>query len=311
MPIQPGSKVGRYQIKAIIGKGGMAVVYRAFDTRLKRDVAIKFIRMDQFGPSQWPQIRKRFEREALVMAKLDHPHIIKVFDYGEYEGTPFLVMQLVEGGSLKQRIGKPIPWQQAALMMQPIVKALGYAHTRGIIHRDVKPGNILFNEDGEPVLADFGIAKIVESASSDSLTSSGVGMGTPEYMSPEQAMGEKVDHRADIYSLGIILYELVTGTRPFKADTPMKVVVLQTTQQLPAASIQVKNLPASVDDLFKKAWLKTRMNALPAWLTLGAGWLHCPAAKCGTHTDRQSRPARLPPPALSSLFTTTATPGRW
>ena len=131
MAIQPGSKIGRYPIKAIIGRGGMAVVYRTFDTRLERDVAVKFIRMDQFIPAQWTQIRKRFEREAKVMAKLDHPHIVKVFDYGEYEGTPYLVMQLVEGGSLKQRIGKPIPWQDAVHQIKPIAEALEYAHSQG------------------------------------------------------------------------------------------------------------------------------------------------------------------------------------
>ena len=256
MPIQPGTDIGRYHILEQLGEGGMAVVYKAYDTRLENEVAIKFIRMEEFGSRHADKMLKRFQIEARNMARLTHQNIVKVMDYGEFEGNPYLVMPYLPGGTLKQMLGKPIPWQKALQLILPISRALGYAHKQGVIHRDVKPSNILITEEGDPMLSDFGIAKILEGEDGQTLTTTGMGMGTPEYMSPEQAEGKKVDARSDIYSLGIILFELVTGKKPFTADTPMAVIVKQLHDPLPPLLDNVVELPQAIKQVIYKCMSK-------------------------------------------------------
>ena len=249
-------EIGRYHITEQLGVGGMATVYKAFDTRLERNVAIKVLRRDAFPPEQFDQILKRFEREAKALAKLSHPNIVKVHDFGEFEGAPFLVMEYLPGGTLKEKMGIPMPWQAAANLLIPVARALHYAHQRGILHRDVKPSNILLTETGDPMLTDFGIAKILDIEEIHTLTGSGVGIGTPEYMAPEQGLGQQVDARADVYSLGIILYELITGRKPFTADTPMAVVIKQVNEALPPPRQFILSLPESVECAILKALTK-------------------------------------------------------
>ncbi len=174
-------------------------------------MAVKVIRTELFGQVVIDRILKRFEREAKSLAKLSHPNIVGVLDYGEHENTPYLVLEYLSGGILKQKLGTPIPWQDAIRTLLPIIHALDHAHEQKIIHRDVKPSNILLTEKGLPMLTDFGIAKMLEVIETQTLTGTGVGVGTPEYMSPEQSLGKDVDGRADIYSLGIVLYEMITG----------------------------------------------------------------------------------------------------
>ena len=186
-----GISLGRYHILEQLGEGGMATVYKAFDTRLERDVAVKVIRIEKLTLDTIAKSLKRFEREARALAKLDHPNIVRINDYGEYEHRPFLVMDYIPGGTLKQRLGKPIPWQEAFHFIIPITHALEYAHQQGIIHRDVKPSNILIGKSGVPILTDFGIAKFFESQETIDLTGT-MGVGTPEYMAPEQATGRDV-----------------------------------------------------------------------------------------------------------------------
>ena len=256
MTIQPKTKIGRYQIISLIGRGGMAEVYQARHVDLNIDVAIKFIRTDQFPPSILRSVVKRFQNEGRSMAQLSHPNIVKVTDYGVHKGIPFLVMEYLPGGTLKKYLGKPMPYQQAARLLLPVADALAYAHSKGVIHRDVKPTNILLSETSQPMLSDFGVAKIMDSEHTHGLTATGASIGTPEYMAPEQALGKKIDHRVDIYSLGVILYELVTGRRPFIADTPMEVVIKQTTEPLPAPSRFAKGLPAQAEQVIKKALAK-------------------------------------------------------
>ncbi len=251
-----GHSLGRYQILEQLGQGGMATVYKAYDTRLERDVAVKVLRTDQFAPATLERILKRFEREARALAKLTHPNIVGVIDYGEHEGAPYLVMEYLPGGTLKQRLGKPMPWQDALRLLLPIADALNYAHQHNILHRDVKPSNILLTENGQPMLTDFGIAKILDLEDGQTLTATGVGVGTPEYMSPEQGLGKPVDARTDVYSLGIVLYELVTGRKPFQADTPMAVVLMQATEPLPRPTHFVPDLPEAVEKLLLKALAK-------------------------------------------------------
>ena len=257
MALLNGQNIGRYHIIEQLGEGGMASVYKAYDTRLERDVAVKVIRMEAFPPDQVDQILKRFEREAKALAKLSHFHIIKVIDFGENEGAPYLIMEFMPGGTLKQKMGKPVPWSESASLLLPIAQALGYAHRHGIIHRDVKPSNILITESGQPMLTDFGIAKLLEPGDSKTLTGTGVGIGTPEYMAPEQSMGHAVDGRADIYSLGIVFYELITGRKPYVADTPMAVVFKHLTDPLPRPNLYVKDLPEAVEKVLFKALAKS------------------------------------------------------
>ena len=229
-----GKSLGHYQILSQVDVGGMATIYKAMDTHLERHVAIKIIRKEIFSPAVLEQVLKRFEREAKSLAKLSHPNIVKVIDYGEYENAPYFVMELLTGGNLKQRLQAGVNPSEAVRWLIPISNALAYAHHRGVIHRDVKPSNIMFTETNEPMLMDFGIAKILETHTGDSLTGSGVGIGTPEYMAPEQCLGQTVDARTDIYALGIVLYEILTGRRPFQADTPMFIVIKHVNEPPPS-----------------------------------------------------------------------------
>jgi serine/threonine-protein kinase len=251
-----GQTLGRYHILEQLGQGGMATIYKAYDTRLERDVAVKVIRKGAFPAEQLERILKRFEREAKALARLTHPNIVPVIDYGEHEGSPYLVMPYLPGGTLKARLGQPMPWEEALRLLLPVADALAYAHEHNILHRDVKPSNILLTEKGQPMLTDFGIAKILDVEDTQTLTASGVGIGTPEYMSPEQGLGKPVGPPTDVYALGVVLYELVTGRKPYTADTPMAVVVKHLSDPLPRPSQFARDLPEAVEKLLLKALAK-------------------------------------------------------
>lgn len=252
-----GKLFGRYKIIEKIGEGGMATVFKAHDTRLKKHVALKIIRSDRLSPEMASKSLKRFEREAISAAQLDHPHIIKVLDYGEEMGSPYIVMELLQDGTLKSRLSnQPMPWKEAVNILRPVAMALKFAHERKIIHRDVKPSNILFNQTNHPVLSDFGIVKILDDDAGQDLSSTGFMIGTPEYMSPEQAMGKNFDHRVDIYSLGIVFYEIVTGRRPFSADTPVGILVKQASEPLPHPTRYNKDIPLGVESFLLKVLAK-------------------------------------------------------
>ncbi len=267
-----GHYLGRYHILEQLGEGGMAIVYKASDTRLERDVAVKVIRTENILPSALERSLKRFEREAKALARLTHPNIVKVMDYGEYEGKPYLVMEYLPGGTLKQKLGKPIPWNEAISILLPIAKALDFAHRQNMIHRDVKPSNILITAGGEPVLTDFGIAKIIDDEATVDLTGTSAAVGTPEYMAPEQAIAKTVDHRADIYTLGVVLYEMVTGRKPFVADTPMAVLIKHATESLPRPTQFTPNLPTTVENLLIKALAKKPDDRYQVMGEMVAAW---------------------------------------
>jgi serine/threonine protein kinase len=210
-----GKTVGPYQILEEIGRGGMAVVYRAWQPSLQRHIALKVL-PEYFRHD--PDLLARFQREARAAAQLEHPNIVHIYDTGIADGLPYIAMEYLQGGSLQERLAQgTLPPAEAVGLLEQIGGALDHAHARGLIHRDVKPANILFTADGRPKVADFGIARATEGTR---LTRTGMVMGTPEYMAPEQAEGGTVDHRADLYALGVILYQMLTGQAPFHGTTP-------------------------------------------------------------------------------------------
>lgn len=246
-----GHTLGAYRLVERLGQGGMATVYKAYEAALDRYVAIKVL--PQFFAND-PTFAQRFRREAKAIAQLNHPNIVPIYSFGEDNGITYIAMQFIEGGTLKHASDQVYRSEEALRLLLPIARALGYAHKRGVIHRDIKPSNVLISDEGWPVLADFGLAQMAQASAR--LTESGVGMGTPTYMSPEQGQGDRVDQRTDIYSFGIMLYELVTGEAPFRADTPMAVVIKHLTAPMPLPSDVNPNVPPEVETLILKATAK-------------------------------------------------------
>jgi serine/threonine protein kinase len=246
-------KFGRYEIKAEIGRGGMATVYHAYDPRFEREVALKVLPREMLHDVQF---RVRFEREAKTIAMLEHPAIVPVYDFGEEDGQPYFVMRYMTGGSLSDRMKKgPMTVQEAAHLVAHIASGLDEAHAKHIVHRDLKPGNILFDQFNQPYISDFGIAKLSESQTN--VTGSAI-IGTPAYMSPEQAQGEGIDGRSDIYALGVILFEMLTGQQPYHGDTPMSVVVKQITDPVPHILDIRPDLPSDIEIIIEQAMAKDR-----------------------------------------------------
>ncbi len=252
--LQPGQMLGPYQIIEQIGEGGMATIYKAYQPSMDRNVAIKVL------PSQLAdsaEFTKRFQQEARIIAKLEHPHILPVFDYGESNGITYLVMRYLEAGTLGEKMQKerPLPLEEIDHLFTQLAEALSYAHSYGIIHRDLKPSNALIDSQSNLFLTDFGIAKMLESAS-PRLTQTDAIMGTPAYISPEQAKAVKVNQRSDIYSLGIILYEMVTGRVPFVAETPLAVILKHVSDPLPPPSTLKPDIPEAIEKVILKALAK-------------------------------------------------------
>lgn len=216
-------EIGDYRLLEVIGRGGMGVVYRAQQLSLNRDVAIKMI---QENRPLSPENRQRFFAEAEANARLDHPGIVPLYEVNEYQGHPYFSMQLIRGETLADRLRQgPLPQREAARIMVEVCRAIGFAHARGVLHRDIKPSNIMIDAQGKLRVTDFGLAKFADSV--DSLTRTGAVVGTPSYMSPEQAAGRSsaMNLRSDIYSLGAVLYHLLTGRPPFIADSPMQLAL--------------------------------------------------------------------------------------
>ncbi len=247
-----GKKLGHFEVVEQIGQGGMATVYKAYQPALDRHVAIKVL------PDTYAKDRtflERFIREARAIAKLYHPHILPVHDFGEQDGTTYIVMEYVSGGTFKKKLksGQGMVLREAIDLILQACQALECAHQNNIVHRDVKPGNMLLRSDSFLLLADFGIAKILEATTM--LTRTGVGIGTPQYMSPEQGTGGAVDGRSDIYSLGIVLYQSVTGRVPFGApgDAPLTISLKHVNDPLPPPRQFVSDLPPMVEHVIVKA----------------------------------------------------------
>jgi len=250
-----GISIGPYKIMCVLGQGGMATVYKAYDSKLNRKVAIKIIRKDAFTDEVQQRILKRFDLESKVLARLSHDNIVKMFEFGHYQGSPYMVMEYVNGKTLKE-FPKPINHNLAIDLIIYIANALNHAHSKKILHRDIKPSNILITSAGIPKLADFGIAKLLEGVDGQTLTATGAGIGTPEYMAPEQGLGKEIDGRADVYSLGIVLFELVTGNKPFSADTPVAIMMKHINNPIPKLTEINPDLPYHLEIIINKALAK-------------------------------------------------------
>ena len=262
-------KVGRYKIKSELGRGGMATVYRAHDPSFNREVAVKLLPREMLHNLL---TRSRFKRELKLIASLEHPAIVPVYDVGEDDNQPFFVMRYMSGGSLTEMIQKgTFSLKDAALIIERLAAALDHAHSRKIIHRDIKPDNVLFDGSHNPYLSDFGVAKLTESAVSS--TGEEV-IGTPAYISPEQARGEQVDHRADIYGLGAILYEMLTGERPYDGGTVIGIALQHINDPIPDILKLRPDLPPEVDTIIKTALAKDKEQRYGTALDLARALNH-------------------------------------
>src|SRR5918992_135913 len=248
--VRPGLVIqDRYKLQELLGRGGMAEVWLAHDDRLNRPVAVKFL-AQRFG--QDPDALVRFFSEAQSVARIQHPGIVTVLDFGTFEDHPFLVMYHISGGSLADMVGTPMPPEQALPIIERVADAAGAAHKLGIVHRDIKPANILVDDDRNPRLADFGIA---QSAGAEHLTATGTAVGSPHYVSPEQALGAPTTPRSDVYALGVVLYELLSGRKPFSGNLPA-IVTAHVEQTPPPPSNFAAGLTSGVDALVMRCLAK-------------------------------------------------------
>ena len=242
----------RYELGPVVGEGGMARVHRGYDRHLRRPVAVKVLAPPYDRDRAFVE---RFRREARSAAGLSHPNVVSVFDSGSYHGTHFIVTELVEGETLTDRLRRgPMPPEEAVAVAVDVCRALEAAHARGLIHRDVKPGNLMLLPDGRVKVLDFGIAR---AAGSDTLTGTGVVLGSSAYLAPEQASGQPVDERADVYALGCVLYEMLTGAVPFSADTPVATMYRHVNEDPPPPS-SIRSVPAGLEAVVMRCLEKDR-----------------------------------------------------
>jgi serine/threonine protein kinase len=267
MALAPGTKIGPYEILSPLGAGGMGEVYRARDSRLGRDVAIKVL---PAALARDVERLRRFETEARAVAALNHPNILSIHDIGTHEGAPYLVSECLEGKSLRMELsGSALPVRSAVEYGTDIAQGLAAAHDKGIIHRDLKPENIFVTRDGRVKILDFGIAKLVrpettpdEGATLDAgLTSEGVVMGTAAYMSPEQVKGEPADARSDIFALGAVLYEMLSGQRAFRRGTSAETMTAILREDPPELTLSGKPITPVMERIVRRSWKKSRCSA--------------------------------------------------
>lgn len=315
-----GKQIGGYEIQERIGQGGMATVFRARQVSMKRDVAIKVLPRQFLNDDTYLQ---RFEREVEIAAQLQHRNIIPVHDYGEFDGQPYIVMRYMPAGSLDDMLRHgPLQPEQILNYFEQIAPALDYAHNRGVLHRDLKPSNVLIDDDGGAYITDFGIARIL-GEQGPGITTQGV-VGTPSYMSPEQAQAHDLDGRSDVYSLGVMLFELLTARRPFEAETPYSIAVKQVTEAPPEPRSYNPNLSVAVEKVIYKSLEKKREHRYLTATALADGLreaIENPESATDTHpgfklpprpqpaaapmqhyntpTPQKSRPVRLPAPPSS------------
>ncbi len=287
--------IGRYAITGLLGQGGMAAVYRAYDPRFDRDVAIKMLY--QLTSEDDGLSTAKFEQEARIIAGLEHYAIVPVYDYGEHDGRPYLVMRLMDGGSLKEKLAfGQLSLQQISEIMERICAALDKAHSHRIVHRDIKPGNILFDEDDIPFLADFGIARLTDRTQTTTL------IGSPRYMAPEQAQGRPLSPQTDIYQMGVVLYHMLAGRVPFDAETTDAILYQHVYQPPPPLRTYNPDLPAACETIIQKALKKA-----PEERHLSAGELARTFQIAVGQQPALPRPARPGAPVIPTAPTAEAT----
>jgi serine/threonine-protein kinase len=286
---------GRYRLDARIGSGGMSTVYRAFDITLERPVAVKLMHREIASDSDQLE---RFRREARAVAQLSHPHIVGVIDAGEEDGRPYIVFEYVEGETLKGRIRRMgrLPVDEAIAYAIEIARALGAAHARGIVHRDIKPQNVLVDEEGSAKVTDFGIARSLDE---DGLTADGRVLGTTDYVSPEQALGHDVNGQSDLYSLGVVLFEMLTGDVPFHGENQVAVAMKHVREDMPDVQVQRPQVSAGLAALLDRLTDKDLKRRYPDAGTVVADLeeaLAREASRTGTSTGEATAVLRTLPP---------------
>jgi serine/threonine-protein kinase len=314
---------GRYRLDACIGRGGMSTVYRAFDTVLERQVAIKLMHREIASDSDHLE---RFRREARAVARLNHAHIVSVIDAGEWDdanregaggvatATPYIVLEHVAGETLKELIRREAPLEAATALAYAIeiARALGAAHDQGIVHRDVKPQNVLLSGEGGAKITDFGIARTL---AEEGLTVDGRVLGTTDYVSPEQALGERVTGRSDVYSLGVVLYEMLTGSVPFKGESPVAVAMMHVREEVPDVQLARPQVSAATAAVVERATAREASARYPDMAAMAADMeaaLAIETARAGQATGEATAVLRtLPAPARRLLPWRLRHPARW
>jgi serine/threonine-protein kinase len=248
------TRLGKYEIQSVLGKGAMGVVYKGFDPNIERVVAIKTVRKDLVDPDLASQFMARFKNEARAAGRLHHPNIVGVYEYGEDEQVAFIAMEYVDGTGLREYLNRKARFQfgQIVAIGSQLLQALEFAHARGVVHRDIKPANLILTSGGTLKVADFGIARIDTS----NLTMTGMVMGTPSYMSPEQCQGRDSDHRSDLFSAGVVLYELLAGERPFRGSPEMIAYNICNEPPRPPSEVSTLAIPPAIDDVVALALAK-------------------------------------------------------
>ncbi|HKW79044.1 MAG TPA: serine/threonine-protein kinase, partial [Candidatus Limnocylindria bacterium] len=298
MTLQPGNRLGSYEILEKVGAGGMGAVYKGYQTALGRYVAIKVLPPQTAGD---PAFAERFAQEARAIGKLRHPNIVTAFDFAQSGDLAYLVSEFIDGGTLADQLGAPLPIEYTTQVLGPIASALDYAHARGVVHRDIKPQNILMTHDGMPVLTDFGLAKIVGPGSG--MTQAGSLMGTAEYIAPETAEGaQAAGPAADQYALGLIAYQMLTGRHPFPADNPLSALMAHVHKPVPLPSSFGVPLPPGTEAALLRSLAKRPEERFPRCSDLiralagstYAGAVTMPAFAPGPATTAPSQPPRSP-----------------